>query len=280
MWPDSTGIGFIGGYAYNHENQAAILQRSIPTYCRWRAEVDDMGVWKVPDELDPREWYDIHNQGNQGSCQGHSLADSVDYCHYLETGIEVNTSRGFAYLASQQADGLLGSDQGSTLNGGSKAAIFGIPLETRFPYTESYRALLTKYRNESAEILLDETNLWHLKGEVPLATEEDCFRFLSTRSGIIQIGIMWGLPDAWEITSYSSGGGGHAVTIAGYLKVSTAGWNGRGYLLKNSWGEVWGKSGWCLLKPSVLTQMLKARYTVFIGRSQPETPRPKPEFDV
>lgn len=268
------------GYAWEFENQAAILSRSIPTYYQWRRDVDDLGVWKEPAELDPREWFDIHNQGNQGSCQGQSLADSVDYCHYIETGIEVNTSRGFAYLASQQASGMLGSDSGSTLDGGTRAAAAGLPLESRFPYTDNYRQLLSAYRSQANDIIADASNLFRLQGEVPLATEEDCFRWLSSRSGIIQIGILWGLPDAWEITSYRSGGGGHAVTIAGYLKVANEGWNGRGYLLKNSWGDGWGRLGWGLVKPSVITSMLKARYTVFVGRSSPQTPVPKPELDI
>lgn len=265
------------GYAYRSENRSEILARSLRTYHAWRTAIDDMGFFKEPAEIDPREWFEIHNQGNQGSCQGQSLADSVDYCHYLDTGENINCSRGFAYLASQAQGNLIGSDSGSTLDGGSKAAKIGLPLEDVFPYTENYKTLLANYRSKSAAILADATKLYKLMGEVPLANEEDCKQFLATHSGIIHIGIMWGVADSWEITGYNASGGGHAVTIAGYLKHPSWGY---GYLLKNSWGQAWGKDGWGLLKPSVVTSMIKARYSVFLGRSAPQTPKPKILDDI
>jgi hypothetical protein len=266
------------GYRIDRENKNEILHRSMCVWRRWRDAVDDLGYFTEPEEIDPREFWDVWSQGNQGSCQGQSLADSVAYCHYLDTGVEEHISRGFAYLASQEYDGLIGRDQGSTLSGGTKAVLRGIPLESVFPYSENYNSQYARYQQQKSTILADEDELYKLRGEVPLSTEEDCKKFLSTHSGIIHIGIMWGLPDAWEIANYSPGGGGHAVSLAGYLKVRA--WGGYGYLLKNSWGQGWGKNGWALIHPQAITQMLKARFTVFIGRSGPETPEPKPSIDL
>lgn len=267
------------GYAFQLEPRDEIALRGAPVYRAWREAVDDLGVFTPPAERDPREWFDMHDQGQMNGCQGNSLADAVDFCYYLETGEETNTSRAFAYLESQREDGLLGSDGGSTLDGGTKAAARGLPLEQTFPYSDNYRTILSKYKSERAAIVSDESSLCKTLGEVPLTTEEDCFKFLSTGSGVIQIGILWGLPDAWEITSYRAGGGGHAVLIPGYLKVD--GWPGqRGYLLKNSWGPSWGQDGWAIVHPKAITQMLAAQFAVFIGRSAPKAPKPKIEVDL
>lgn len=261
------------------ENELELAKQLSPAGAlkAWRDSFPTDYPW--PDEVDPRPWWEVHDQGNQGSCQGQSCSDDVDYCYYLEHGLTINTSRSFAYLASQEFDGLLGSDNGSTLSGGTKALRRGLPLETDFPYTDNYRSALSSYRSEKSSILADTTKLYTLDGALPLETEEDCYKFLRSRSGIIQIGITWTLPNAWEITSYrSGGGGGHAVNFCGLLRMDA--WGGYGYLLRNSWGERWGRNGYGLVHPRAIKSMLSTRYTVFIGRSTTSTPHPKPAIDL
>jgi hypothetical protein len=117
-----------------------------------------------------------------------------------------------------------------------------------------------------------------LKTEVPLSTYEEIYHFLASGVGPVQIGIMWGLPDAWEIKTYRAGSGGHAVLLVGYLKVS--GWSEPGILLKNSWGTGWGRGGYALLHPDCVRAMTRARWSVFLGRSDMESPRPRPKPDL
>lgn len=240
--------------------------------------VQDLPVYDITVEAD-------HSFVAQGlvvhNCQGQSLADTTEYAHYIATGEEVQLSRGFAYLRSQELDGnLIGRDQGSTLEGGTRAAAKGLPLEDRFPYTEGYTTLLNRYRSQKTEILSDPSQLYKLEGAVPLTTEPDCRDFLRSWSGIIHIGIMWGLPNQWEITRFQSGGGGHAVSLAGLLKVAKWTPYGYGYLLKNSWGPSWGRNGWALVHPQAVEQMLSARWSVFIGRSKAVSPKPQVAVDI
>lgn len=260
------------GYAIEHERHAEIISYGLPIYHEFRKSFDSY-PWEPPPEIDPREWYDIHNQGSVGSCQGQSLADSGEWLHVIAKGTEIQLSRGFAYLASQEFDGIRG-DLGSTLSGGTRAAARGLPLEASFDYTADYSDLSRRYRSQRDQLLAGD--IYRFPGAAPLSSAEDCYRWLSGWLGTIQIGIAWGLPDAWEITRYTPGRGGHAVVIPGYLKVS--GWPmGIGFLLKNSWGTSWGRNGWALVHPNAIDDMIRSRSNVFVARSDMMAPRPRRE---
>lgn len=229
-----------------------------------------------PAELDPRAWFDLHNQGSVGSCQGQSLADAVEFAHLMQTGEEVQISRAFAYLRSQEHDGLLGRDAGSTLSGGTTAAREGIPPERAFPYVASYRSILSTYR--SARDSLPKT--YRCKQAARINSYDEVLEFLQRGLGCVHIGIRWSLPNQWEITRYPGArGGGHAVNLVGYLRVDS--WPSPGILLKNSWGSGWGRNGYALLHPTAVDQMAKAQWNVFVGRFEAEsTPAPNVEIDL
>lgn len=267
----------VGGYRYDLENQAEILSRSMCQYHFWRSSLLEYD-WEPPDEIDPREWNPVLSQGQIGSCQGASLADAADYLWTFSHGTEVQLSRAWAYLLSQKFDGLLGRDQGSTLDGGSKAAgQIGLVFESDFPYDDDYRAILSFF-NANYDSLVPKAKDFQLRTEVPLGNYDEIYHFLASGVGPVHIGIMWGLPDAWEIKTYRAGGGGHAVLFVGYLKVAS--WPKPGLLLKNSWGTGWGRGGYGLLHPDAVESMCRTRWNVFVGRSDMESPRPRPKPDL
>jgi C1A family cysteine protease len=265
-----------GHYGWNveHENTREILARSLPAYHAWKVNLERY-EWEAPRELDPRENLTMHNQGSIGSCQGNALADAVEALHYLDKGERVELSRAWCYCGSQEYDGLLGRDSGSTLNGGGKLVHQrGVPLETVFPYQANYSAISSFYRANKASILASgEENLFFSDGEVPLANYEEVYQFLASQSGVVQIGIPWGVPDTWEVKSIRSSGGGHSVNLVGYLLVPS--WPRPGILLKNSWGTNWGRGGYCLLHQDAVEQICRSRGNDVIGRSKGRTPKPK-----
>ena len=256
------------GYRYDLENYSALWTQGLPMYAAWREYAAAYPV-PAPTEFDPRSWFEILDQNGLGACQGFALRDAVAFCHYLMSGELPNLSPGWCYIASQDADGFAGRDTGSTLEAGTKVARQGIPLWDEFPYSHSYADQYRQYRTKKTSILADPSKLYAIDGGFPFSNEEDCKKFLDTRSGVIQIGIPWSLPsNKWEIMSYpGASGGGHSVTIPGFLRVQA--WEpwGYGYLLKNSWNKSWGRDGWALLHPRVVKGMLSARWSSFIGRT-------------
>lgn len=97
---------------------------------RAKASYPDFNAYASP-------WLDWQDQGNQGSCQGHSLSHAFQVCAVQEYGTQLIFSRAAAYYLSQKYDNISG-DRGSTLAGGQKAAASGICLETEWPYPSRY----------------------------------------------------------------------------------------------------------------------------------------------
>lgn len=267
------------GWRYEIENRAAILARSLPKYAEWKQNLKDY-PWEPAPEIDPRDWFKMESQGSLGSCQGNALASCTEYAYLLKYGPQIELSRMWAYLVSQEEDGISG-DSGSTLEGGGAAASSrGLCLESSFPYPNSYSAGRSFYNANKAKLAPEALN-YKLMGEVPLATWDDCVLFLKSRTGSIQTGLMWSTSCdvEWEQKSYSPGNGGHSTVLCGYLKVD--GWpDGIGLLHKNSWGTDWGRGGWTLIHKNAIEAMLKARNNLFIGRTESESPIPTPKPDL
>lgn len=260
------------GYQIEQENFGGILAYGLEYYHQFKASFDEY-QWEPPKEIDPREWFNIENQQNSSSCEGQSRSSAGEYLTMLSDGEEIQLSRYFAYLAAQEMGGGMRGDNGAYLEAGTRASARGIPLESRFPWSTNYSAQRSKYRAELSDILAGP--VYKYGGAVPLGSSEDCYRFLSSFAGVIQIGIGWSLSNTWEHKSYRSGGGGHAVLICGYLSMPS--WPmGIGFLLMNSWGTSWGRDGWGLIHPNAIDQMIRSRGT-FIGRSDLISPRPRVE---
>ena len=140
------------GYQIEQENFGGILQYGLEQYHRFRASFDEY-QWEPPKEIDPRDWFDIEDQSRSNSCVGNSDADIGEWLAMLADGQEIQLSRYFAYLASQDMGGGMRGDNGAYLEASTRANARGIPLESRFPWSINYNAQRNKYRAELSDIL-------------------------------------------------------------------------------------------------------------------------------
>lgn len=240
----------------------------------------------LPLRVDPRRhekasigFLQVENQGSIGSCQGNSLTECAEFCYMVATGKVIQFSRMFAYIISQMFDRIKG-DRGSTLSGGSRAAKdVGFCTEDVGPYPRQYPGW-----SYVTDAMKQVAKRFKLRTHTLLRSVEATKQFIGSGIGIVQIGISWNNscnPDRNNcIRRYSAGGGGgHAVVICGYVPDADVGQRsteGYWFLLKNSWSRRWGDKGYAYVDPAALGQMIRGRHSVFVGRSDMDTPQPRP----
>lgn len=248
------------GYRYDLENFKRLEQYASPM---------PQITFTAPEEIDPTLWHRIENQGSMGSCQGHALSSVCEYCYYIATGSIIQFSPMWCYLGSQKIDGLLGRDNGSTIDGGRRLAEEGgvCRLEV-FPYPNPVH-----YSTNIPSGAAADAAKYKIRHHVICRSYDDVFQFLASGMGGVELGITWNgscQPNSQgRIETYNGGGGGgHAICFLGYSK-DVRDSQGRKYLwLANSWDKNWGKNGFALVAPRAVEQMFQSQYTVMIGMSE------------
>lgn len=283
---------------YLYSDDARLLYPDMPTGIRpTRRQLDNegKGQWRkirsiTAEAVVDLDVFDItvgvdHSFVAEGvavhNCQGQSLTECAEYSMHVATNQIVQFSRMFAYLGSQKYDGING-DQGSTLSGGTKlAGKDGLCLESTMPYPRSYPSGGARSIPQAA---WEEAKKYLLKGAIDIEDEGSVRQFIGGGAGIVQIGIAWGdfmEPRGGFIRGFNPSGnfGGHAVVFCGYAPDSVVGEKsskGYWYILKNSWSQRWGVKGRAWVDPSAVAAMLRHKFTVMVGRSDMESPRPRP----
>ena len=217
----------------------------------WRA-------FKRPAEVDVT-WHRTENQGSIGSCQGHDLSSVLERLALVNKK-KVQLSEIFAYLGTQKIDGLIGSDDGSTISGGGKlATTVGVCLEELTGYPSSYpgstaRAKILSKANYEAAAEYKAKSIWRCSED-----QDETLDFIGGGGGL-SFGIKWysGLiPKDRIVKKFSPGSnrilGGHAMCVLGYdkdgnLKAANSHADGTYIILWEAW-----------------VQMLRDRQTAAIG---------------
>lgn len=210
-------------------------------------------------QADPTGAVKVLDQGQQGSCQGHSLAQCFSICFYLATGRYEAFSRACGYYVAQQYDGIR-SDSGSTLSGGNKVATqHGMCLEKDWPYPSRY--------NPAKPTGI--TFPFKMKVSRPLRTVDEMRNWLD--AGLpVQTGIAWNDSCNQEVVdNWRSGGGGHSTTL----------WTLSGDKVNNinSWGRNWNGDGVHKWTWGSIERMLRHEWSTFIGYAPDEMSFPVQE---
>ena len=170
------------------------------------------------------EWTELPNQGHQGACQGHALANVFQVALVQQYGIQTLFSRAAAYYTSQKFSGIRG-DRGSTLAGGQKTAESGLCLETEWAYPSRYHNTMP----DSAKGKMD----FKMMGSKRVRDADLAWELL--HAGVpIQTGVAWNSSFEHEICdNHRNGGGGHSTMLFG-IHEDTG-----NAIMHNSWKPTW-----------------------------------------
>ena len=239
-------------------------------------QLPPVDIAALPDSLGVASWMRIEDQLQIGSCQGHARTSAEELAIYRETrGDTPQLNRMFAYLTSQQVDGIRG-DSGSTISGGAEASRrFGSCLESLWPYTGHYATNIPANCFEDAKSR-------RLRFFKTLGNYDEVLRWLAHGLGGVVIGIAWNSscePDGQgRVISYKSGGGGHALALLDWNKRYVDAQRQPFIELYNSWSTHWGAQGKAYIAPQVIETWC-ATQTV-IGYSDLDGPSIQPRsFD-
>jgi hypothetical protein len=248
------------GYSIRNEDREYLEDVGEQQSLLMKAFQDSFPVWNAT--ADPLGCIDVVTQGNQGSCQGQSIALVFSICYFLATARRQSFSAACGYYLSQKYDGIRG-DNGSTLSGGAKVATqHGMCLESDWPYPAQYNP------REPANV----PYLFKLKATKPMRTVGDCKEWLSL--GLpIQQGSKWNNSCSKEVVDNwqpMRGSGGHSTTFWQLSNLSNV-------KNINSWGKGWNGDGVHEFTFLSISRMLQDPDTVLIGYSPDAMSFPTPE---
>jgi C1A family cysteine protease len=222
----------------------------------------EAGKTDLPESVDLRRWCSpVDHQGMIGSCTAHAGVGIVEYYENRAFGKHIDASRLFLYKATRNLAELEG-DTGAFIRSTMGALVlFGVPPEKHWPYTdrvpdfdrepdafcysfaENYKSM--KYFRHDASHISEEAVLGSVKRS--LAAGVPAMFGFTVYSSLDQAGATGKIPFP---TSGERILGGHAVAAVGYddsLEIRNADSDKAtvgALLVRNSWGEGWGDSGY------------------------------------
>ena len=257
-------LQYAGGWRIDEEDFANLDSSAFDGEDKVLAMCDNFEA----NTFDAREILKVENQKSQGACQGHAISSAVEMGSCIAIGEKsLELSRAMGYYETQRLDGIKG-DRGSTISGGVKLAMkTGICKETLWPYPSKYN----NRRPSDMNAVRKSAKRFKAFNSVRIRSWEGLVTFLEAGLGAVSIGINWNSSVNREhVTSFKSGGGGHAVLLPQMSKKRPGEVD-----MMNSWGERWGDAGWATWTEKAFNQMLKSRFTAAIGISDMENLEPR-----
>ena len=259
------------GYRKEFEDRTNLVMTGKPVVIE--------GAFTAPKAISHRGWKKAKHQGQMGSCTGASRSSAEEILNYIATGgmIEV-FSMMYAYLQNQIACGLIGRDQGATIDGSARASReTGICREATFPYPGHYLTGIPDAAVQEGKL--------HLIQNHSVMKSYDEYQWLASGVGVVLIGVEWTSGMTQVRKTMERGDlrgqtlGGHAMVLEGYDS-NLADNSGRPYIdLENSHGTGWGDGGFTMVAPGVLDQWFGSGETLIgITDLQSYGPRKVPTY--
>ena len=201
----------------------------------------------------------VYNQESLGSCTGNAIAAAHQLEQITQKLSDIFTpSRLFIYYGEREMEGTIYQDAGAMIRDGIKyVADKGVCPESMWEYDTAKFAIRPSedcYNNAANHTIasyerLDNTSLAQLKHCLA-----DGYGFVfgielseSFESEVVAKTGMVPIPKDGEQVI-----GGHAIFCVGYMDDIGC------FIVRNSWGDNWGKDGYCFIKYEMMTDPDKA----------------------
>lgn len=196
----------------------------------------------------------VYDQGHIGSCTAQSVSALYQFLLKKQDALDPLLSRMFLYYVTREAEGTQTVDRGATLRSTLKAInTYGICTEPTWEYVvdklflaPEASAYLEAEKFQTINYKRLEQDLEDMRGCLsagyPFVFGFAVYdKFMSEYVRLTGIG---SLPQPGDIMT-----GGHAVMAVGYND------NTQTFLIRNSWGDSWGMSGYFTLPYNYLTDV-------------------------
>lgn len=234
------------------------LHRQRIGFLGWKADKPDLRDQRMalaaPVEVPPMHMLDkkfvppIRDQGNQGSCTGHSTRSAILYKRNSNGEAKAELSPRFIYYNGRMIEGLTDQDSGCEIRDVVKGvAKLGACIERICPYSDAGRSYAQRPTSAAyKEALTDQVTKYERVPQNERAIKTALFGNNPIVFGFtVYENFMDDVTAADGIMREPSGGtdGGHAVWVCGYDDEFDFKWTKGGVLIGNSWGADWGAKG-------------------------------------
>jgi C1A family cysteine protease len=188
----------------------------------------------------------VYDQGQLGSCTANGIAAVIEFDQQKQDLQAFIPSRLFIYYNERAMEGTISQDSGAQIRDGIKSvAMLGAPPESLWPYDPAKFAdtppasvfaaakqdLVTSYSKVAQNLVQMQGCLAEGYPFVLGITVYEGFESPAVaRTGVVP------MPSSGESVV-----GGHCVVAVGYDDET------RTFTIRNSWGDTWGKAGYCTM---------------------------------
>lgn len=184
----------------------------------------------------------VWDQGNLGSCTAQAVAALFDTVRKRQKAPFIDPSRLFIYFNERVLEDTVAVDAGAMLRSGIKTVVKqGAATERAWPY------IIRKFKTKPPKAAYTEAEKYQALSYLRINN-----RYLSQMKGCLAEGFPFVFGSMLYASFYDAAGtgivpmpksneeavGGHAMLAVGYSDTRKA------FLVRNSWGTSWGKSGY------------------------------------
>ncbi len=207
---------------------------------------------KLPAKVDLRpNCSPIQDQGQLGSCTANALAGNLDYLKKQQIKKILDFSRLFIYYNERVIEHTVNTDSGAMLRDGIKTLVkLGACLESEWPYDVNKFTIQPTAKDYSDALNYQITSYYRLSGLNELK---------HTLSQNYPFVFGFSVYESFESSEVAESGivplpakdeqlvGGHAVMAVGFDDQTQQ------FIIRNSWGDLWGQNGYCFMPYEYLT---------------------------